>query len=211
MLANVTALCFNVSEYPHPSRIQSTTGRRVVCVDIRRRAPMREEDVSRRFIIVATALLRDYEWRRQMCDSTSYYVVIFLSVWCIRDVVSPCLDTIDAIERVGGVPYSIQLFDHYYFVSCSLFTLDSSSNSTGEETNLIIEESSDDETDTTFISEIPTISQEEIVYEEDIPAVRISMMISLDYITYLAIGISTDGFYGTIIGGCWQCRRRKHG
>ena len=90
-------------------------------------------------------------------------------------------------------PYCVlQLFDYYYFVSCSLFTLEVSSNSTEEENNLITEESSD-ETDT-FVSEIPTITQEEIVYEGDIPAVRISMMMSLDYFTYLAIGISNNGF-----------------
>jgi len=89
-------------------------------------------------------------------------------------------------------PYCVlQLFDYYYFVSCSLFTLDSSSNSTEEENDIITEEIYESDT---FVSDIPTITQEEIVYEGDIPAVRISMMMSLDYITYLAIGISTNGY-----------------
>ena len=89
-------------------------------------------------------------------------------------------------------PYCVlQLFDYYYFVSCSLFTLDSSSNSTEEENNLITEESSDE--GDTFISDIPTITQEEIVYE-DTPAVRVSMLMSLDYVSYLTIGISTNGY-----------------
>jgi len=87
-------------------------------------------------------------------------------------------------------PYCVlQLFDYYYFVSCSLFTLKVSSNST-EVADLSTEESNESDT---FVSEIPTITQEEIVYE-DTPAVRISMLMSLDYVSYLAIGISTNGF-----------------
>jgi len=112
------------------------------------------------------------------------------------------LDNIEMDEKEGWVsvplsgdlkcdPYCVlQLFDYYYFVSCSLFTLEVSSNSTEVETNLSTEESNESDT---FVSEIPTITQEEIVYE-DTPAVRVSMLMSLDYVSYLAIGISTNGF-----------------
>ena len=87
-------------------------------------------------------------------------------------------------------PYCVlQLFDYYYFVSCSLFTLD---GSTEEETTLIPDENIS-EIDTTLPDTKPIISQEEIVFQ-NIPAVRISMMMSLDYMTYLALGISTNGF-----------------
>jgi len=111
-------------------------------------------------------------------------------------------------------PYCVlQLYDYYYFVSCAKISLGglvgSSSHQSSPSPSPSLEDTNDSipatASETTAIVQspmimsdleseytTPVIFQEEVIFR-DIPAVRIMITASPDYLTYLALGISSEG------------------